>query len=48
MVDLVEVVSYHVDIKKNPADFMPVEKVYTERPMPPGRSSVSKGSRCRN
>ena len=34
MADLVEVVSYHVDLKKNLADFLPVKERYTVRPFP--------------
>src|SRR5215831_13312969 len=34
MADLVEVVSYHVDLTKNLADFLPVKERYTVRPFP--------------
>ena len=34
MADLVEVVSYHVDLTKNLADFLPVKERYTARPFP--------------
>ncbi|MET2829296.1 RidA family protein [Mesorhizobium shangrilense] len=34
MADLVEVVSYHVDISKNLADFILVKERYFERPFP--------------
>jgi enamine deaminase RidA (YjgF/YER057c/UK114 family) len=32
--DLVEVVSYHVDLAKNLVDFLPVKERYTARPFP--------------
>ncbi len=32
--DLVEVVSYHVDMANNLAAFLPVKKIYTQRPFP--------------
>lgn len=34
LADLVEVVSYHVDISNNLSDFLPVKERYTERPFP--------------
>jgi enamine deaminase RidA (YjgF/YER057c/UK114 family) len=34
MADLVEVVSYHVDLASNLADFLPVKERYFERPFP--------------
>ncbi|MBR0642712.1 RidA family protein [Roseomonas hellenica] len=34
MADLVEVVSYHVDMANTLADFMPVKQRYSERPFP--------------
>jgi enamine deaminase RidA (YjgF/YER057c/UK114 family) len=34
MADLVEVVSFHVDLAKNLADFLPVKERYTVRPFP--------------
>ncbi len=34
MADLVEVVSYHVDINKNLAEFLPVKERFTQRPFP--------------
>lgn len=34
MADLVEVISYHVDIHKNLASFMPVKERFFERPFP--------------
>lgn len=34
MADLVEVVSYHVDLEANIGDFMPVKARHTERPFP--------------
>jgi enamine deaminase RidA (YjgF/YER057c/UK114 family) len=32
--DLVEVVSYHVDLEKNLAEFLPVKERFTRRPFP--------------
>ena len=34
MADLVEVVSYHVDLEKNLPDFMPAKTRYFQKPFP--------------